>query len=228
MIFIVFLGLATLLGFLVSSRLKSRFKKYGKIPNSSGWTGAQVAQAMLDHYGVSDVKIIPGSGRLTDHYHPIKKVISLSESVYHQRSIAATAVAAHECGHAIQHAQAYRALRLRSVLVPIIKISSTIQQILLIGILFGIGTKILQTNFGMGILATTFGITALFALITLPVEFDASKRALQWLKETGLTQGAENEQAKDALWWAAMTYVAQAISSLVLFLFFFLQLFRRR
>ena len=150
MIFIVFLGLATLLGFLVSSRLKSRFKKYGKIPNSSGWTGAQVAQAMLDHYGVSDVKITPGSGRLTDHYHPIKKVISLSESVYHQRSIAATAVAAHECGHAIQHAQAYMGPSVEVVLVPIIKISSTIQQILLIGILFGYRNKNFANRFRNG------------------------------------------------------------------------------
>jgi len=162
---------------------------------------------------------------LTDHYNPLKKTISLSPEVYQGRSVAAAAVAAHECGHAVQHAKAYNMLTVRSGLVPIVQASSKLQQFLFMGFLFGMGAG----NAGLGnlimlALVATFGVTALFALVTLPVEFDASRRALVWLDDSGNTNGIEYDGAKDALWWAAMTYVASALSALVMFLYFFLQM----
>ncbi|NNF22436.1 MAG: zinc metallopeptidase [Saprospiraceae bacterium] len=213
----------SVIGMIISGKLKSTFTKYGKVGISSGMSGAEVAKAMLDHYGIHDVKIVPGRGALTDHYNPLTKTIALSEPVYASRSISAAAVAAHECGHAVQHATAYKMLAFRSSLVPIVKFSSTIQQFLFLGLIFMGGTAIFSSNFFMGILAATFGATALFALVTLPVEFDASRRALAWLDDTGITRGAEYDGAKDALWWAAMTYVSNALASLAMFLFFLLR-----
>lgn len=221
------LGVFTLVGFLVSNRLKSKFQQYSQIGTRSGLSGAEVAVKMLRHYGITDVKVQAGQGMLTDHYNPTNKTVTLSEDVYHGRSIAAAAVAAHECGHAVQHAQAYSMLTLRSSLVPVVQISSKLQQFLFMAFIIGLGTNIGGSAI-MLILVATFGVTALFSLITLPVEFDASRRALVWLDESNVAVGQEYEGAKDALWWAAMTYVAQALGALVMFLYFLLSFLGNR
>ena len=221
------IGLATLVGFVVSNRLKSKFKKYSQVPVRSGRSGAEIAKQMLDHYGIYDVQITQGQGMLTDHYNPMKKTIALSPEVYQGRSVAAAAVAAHECGHAVQHAKAYSMLTVRSGLVPIVQASSKIQQFLFMGFLFGAGSQGIGGPIGnmfMLALVATFGVTALFALVTLPVEFDASRRALVWLDDSGNTNGIEYDGAKDALWWAAMTYVASALSALMMFLYFLMMM----
>lgn len=174
---------------------------------------------MLRHYGINDVQVIPTHGMLTDHYNPATKTVALSEAVYATNSIAAAAVAAHECGHAVQHATAYSMLQLRSRLVPIVNFSAMTQQWLLIGSFMLINTvpQLLL------ITAIVFGVTALFSFITLPVEFDASRRALAWLGESGMARGEEYDGAKDALWWAAMTYVVAAISALVMVVYLLLR-----
>ena len=217
------IGLATLAGWVISSRLKGKFKKYSQVPIRSGKSGAEIAHDMLKHYGIHDVKIVEGRGFLTDHYNPLKKTVSLSPNVFRGRNVSAAAVAAHECGHAVQHAQAYQMLKVRSALVPAVQFSSRMQQLLFMGFIFGMGAGMgALGNILMLALVVTFGVTALFALVTLPVEFDASRRALLWLDNTGTTHGAEYDGAKDALWWAAMTYVASALSALVMFLYFLL------
>lgn len=229
MSYMVIIGVTTLAGFLLSSRLKSKFNKYSKMANSSGQSGAEIARDMLSHYGINDVKIVEGQGFLTDHYNPASKTISLSPQVFQGRSVSAAAVAAHECGHAVQHATAYSMLKLRSTLVPAVQISSRLQQFLFMGFMFGgalMGSGAMGNIFLM-LLVATFGVAALFSFITLPVEFDASRRALTWLDDTGTTHGVEYEGAKDALWWAAMTYVSAAMSALVMFLYFALQLMGR-
>lgn len=193
------------------------------MPLQSGKSGAEIAQDMLNHYGIHDVKIYEGKGFLSDHYNPLKKSIALSPEVYRGRNVSAAAVAAHECGHAVQHAKAYQMLKVRSAIVPAVQASSRMQQFLFMGFIFGAGAGAgMLGNIMMIALVATFGITALFALVTLPVEFDASRRALVWLDDTGNTHGAEYDGAKDALWWAAMTYVASALSALVMFLYFLL------
>ncbi len=223
MLFYVIIGLGTLAGWMISSRLKSKFKKYSRVPIRSGKSGAEVAQDMLNHFGVHDVKIVEGRGFLSDHYNPLKKTIALSPNVFRGRNVSAAAVAAHECGHAVQHKEAYQMLKVRSALVPAVQASSRIQQLLFIGLIFGMvaGTGAFGSLILLA-LVVTFGLTALFALVTLPVEFDASRRALLWLDNTGTAHGAEYDGAKDALWWAAMTYVASALSALVMFLYFLL------
>ncbi len=224
----VIIGAATLIGLVVSSRLKGKFKKYSKMGLRSGKSGAQIARDMLSYYGIHDVKIVEGRGFLSDHYNPLKKTVSLSPEVYQGRSISAAAVAAHECGHAVQHAEAYQMLKVRSALVPAVQASSSLQQLLFLGFIFGMGAGAGYIgNILMLALVVTFGITALFALVTLPVEFDASRRALVWLDNTGTTQGMEYDGAKDALWWAAMTYIASALSALVMFLYFLLLFMNR-
>lgn len=224
--YFIILGVFTLVGMLVSSRLKSKFEHYSKFGIRSGMSGAEVAVSMLKHYDIHDVNVVQGQGYLSDHYNPQTRTIALSPNVYAGRSIASAAVAAHECGHAVQHKEAYSMLTLRSNLVPVVQFSSQMQQFLFMATMFGMGAgfggKIL-----MLILVVTFGLTALFSLITLPVEFDASKRALVWLDNTGVAQGEEYDGAKDALWWAAMTYVAQALGALVMFLYFLLSFFNR-
>jgi len=222
--YMIILGVFTVLGMIISGKLKSVFKKYSEYGTSSGKTGKEIAEAMLAHYGITDVKVVPGKGSLTDHYNPSTKTIALSEPVYNSKSISAAAVAAHECGHAVQHATAYPALTMRSKLVPVVNISTQAQQFVMMGMFMGIGAGFFSPTLMLTILTATFGVTALFSLITLPVEFDASKRALVWLDESGITQGAEYDGAKDALWWAAMTYVSNALMSLALFLFFALRL----
>ena len=227
-IYWIIIGFFTLVGWLISSRLKGKFKQYSKVPVASRLSGAEIAANMLKHYGIYDVKIVEGKGFLSDHYNPLKKTIALSPAVFQGRNVAAAAVAAHECGHAVQHAEAYEMLMMRSRLVPVVQFSSRIQQMLFIGLIMGIGVGAgALGNMLMMALVITFGITALFALVTLPVEFDASRRALVWLDESGVARGAEYDGAKDALWWAAMTYVSNALASLVVFLFFLLQFMGR-
>lgn len=207
---------------VMSGKLKSTFSKYSKYGLANNMSGREVAQHMLNHYGIHDVQIVPGRGALTDHYNPKTKTIALSEPVYNSRSISAAAVAAHECGHAVQHATNYPMLNMRSNLVPLVQLSATAQQYIFMGCLFfmGMGTN---NTLVLLLLTITFGITCLFALVTLPVEFDASKRALAYLDNTGITRGAEYDGARKALWWAAMTYVVSALSSLAAFLYFLLR-----
>ncbi len=212
-------GLLSLAGLFISQKLKAKFRKYGRIPNTSGLSGAEVAQAMLQHYGIRDVQITQGRGMLTDHYNPATKTVSLSPEVFQGRSVAAAAVAAHECGHAVQHATAYSMLQLRSRLVPVVQLSATMQQWLLL-IAFMTINSMPQI---MLVTIVAFAITTLFSLVTLPVEFDASRRALAWLQTSRVASGAAYDGARDALKWAAMTYVAAALSALVMLLYLILR-----
>lgn len=211
------------LSWLVSARLKSRFKKYSKVGLRSGLSGREVAEKMLRESDVEGVRVISTPGRLTDHYNPVDKTVNLSPEVYSGRSVAAAAVAAHECGHAIQHDRAYAFLQMRSKLVPIISVSSRYMQwVLLAGIL------LIQT-FPAVLLAgiIMFALTTLFSFITLPVEFDATRRALAWLTDSGMAVGEEYSNAKDALKWAALTYVVAALASLGTLLYY-IMIFTRR
>lgn len=223
----VILGVFTIVGMVIGNRLKSKFAHYSKVPVRNGKSGAEVAMDMLSHYGIRDVKVIEGQGFLSDHYNPSTKTVALSPDVFNGRSVAAASVSAHEVGHAVQHATAYTMLQMRSKLVPVVQFSSSVQQFLFMGVLFGMGTGIGGTTM-MLVLVATFGVTTLFSLITLPVEFDASNRALAWLDRSGYLRGAEYDGAKDALWWAAMTYVSAALGSLVTFLYFLLQFLGNR
>ena len=209
--------LFTVIGMVVSGRLKSKFKKYGQIPLSSGLSGREIAERMLREYGISNVQITQGQGTLTDHYNPRTRTVSLSPAIYQGRSIMAAAVAAHECGHAVQHAEAYQWLKLRSAIVPIVQISANVQQYLFMLAFVIIGS--FGEDIFLLIAIAAFLVTAAFAVITLPVEFDASKRALVWLDQSGMARGAEYEGAKDALWWAAMTYVTAALAAVVQLLY---------
>jgi Zn-dependent membrane protease YugP len=212
----LFLLLIMAASWFVSYRLRSKFKLYGEVPVSSGLSGKEIAEKMLRDNQIYDVKVISVEGFLTDHYDPLKKTVNLSPEVFNGRSVAAAAVSAHECGHAVQHASAYSWLKMRSALVPIVSFSSNIVQwILLIGVLTI--QAVPQILLGGIIL---FAFTTLFSFITLPVEFDASKRALAWLDRTRLTYGEEHEKAKDALQWAAGTYVIAAIGSLGTLLYY--------
>ncbi|SFV31138.1 zinc metallopeptidase [Thermoflavifilum thermophilum] len=207
-------------GLLISLQLRSKFHIYSKIPLQAGLTGKEVAEKMLHDNGIYDVQVVSVEGMLTDHYNPINKTVNLSPDVYHGSSVAAAAVAAHECGHAVQHAKAYSMLMLRSQLVPVVQFSAGIVNwILLAGILtFRVFPQLLL----IGIIL--FAVITLFALITLPVEFDASRRGLAWLTTAHITTPAEYEKARDALWWAAMTYVVAAINSLIT-LFYYISIF---
>jgi Zn-dependent membrane protease YugP len=196
---------------IVSSTLKSKFATYSQIALRSGMSGREVAEKMLRDNGIYDVKVMSVEGHLSDHYNPANKTINLSADVFNGQSIASASVAAHECGHAVQHATAYRWLTMRSALVPVVQFSSNIVQwILLAGII--------MINAFPGLLLvgiSLFALTTLFSFITLPVEFDASRRALAWLNTTNIASGDQHEKAKDALKWAALTYVVAAIASLV-------------
>jgi len=220
--YFVIIGIFSVIGMIVSGRLRSKFAHYSRVPLSNGMSGAEVAQQMLRHYGIGDVKIVQGQGFLTDHYNPASKTVSLSPQVFNGRSVAAAAVAAHECGHAVQHAKSYSMLQMRSALVPVVNIAASLQQYLLLAALgmFGLG----ENTTLLLITIAAFGVTTLFSLITLPVEFDASNRALAWLDQSNVTQGQEHQGAKDALWWAAMTYVAAALSALVTLLYLIMRL----
>ncbi|HSV88790.1 MAG TPA: zinc metallopeptidase [Bacteroidales bacterium] len=222
-IWIIIIGFM-LLSWLVSNQLQSRFKKYSRTSLRSGLSGSEVAEKMLRESGIEGVRIISVPGRLTDHYNPLDRTVNLSPEVYQGRNVAAAAVAAHECGHAIQHAKAYSFLKMRSALVPVISVSSRYMQwVLLIGVL--------TMEAFPGILLAgiiMFASTTIFTFITLPVEFDATKRALAWLTDTGLTRGDEHTQAKDALKWASYTYVIAALASLATLLYYIMIFLRRR
>ena len=204
------------LSFLVQSMLQSRFNKYSKIPVSNGMSGAEVAEKMLRDNGINDVKVVATIGMLTDHYNPQTKTVSLSEGVYASRSVAAAAVAAHECGHAVQHAYGYAPLRMRSALVPVVNFASNIVQwVLLAGVIF------FQSFPGLLWLGIAlFATTTLFSFITLPVEINASVRAISWLENAGVTDSQTRPMAIDALKWAAYTYVIAALGSLATLLYY--------
>lgn len=214
-IWIIF-GAFMILSWLISMQLSSRFKKYSKIPLTSGLTGRDVAEKMLRDHGVTGVKLGSVAGQLSDHYNPATKTINLSHDVYYGSSVAAAAVAAHECGHAVQHAKAYAWLGLRSKLVPAASFGSKyVQWILLAGILTVQKFPALLL-FGIGL----FALTTLFTIITLPVEVDASKRALKWLSSSGITGYGTHEKAEDALRWAAYTYFIAALGSIATLLYY--------
>ncbi|MFT4827263.1 MAG: Zn-dependent membrane protease YugP [Bacteroidia bacterium] len=202
----------------VQNRLKSKFKKYSQTPISSNLSGKEIAEKMLTDHGIYDVKVISVNGQLTDHYNPAKKTVNLSELVYNQRNAAAAAVAAHEVGHAVQHARSYTWLTMRSKLVPAVSVSSKwVTWVLLAGIglaSFSGNILLLQVAVAM------FAVTTLFSFITLPVEFDASNRALAWIEDKNIARPEELADSKDALKWAAMTYVVAALSSLVTLLYY--------
>ncbi len=204
------------LSFIVQQTLQSRFHKYSQVGLPSGMTGAEVAQKMLNDHGIYDVKVVPARGMLTDHFNPQTKTVALSEGVYASRSVAAAAVAAHECGHAVQHALGYAPLRMRSALVPVVNFASNIVQwILLLGVLM-INTFPGLLWFGIILFATT----TLFSFVTLPVEINASSRAITWLTHTGITDGHTRPMAIDAVKWAAYTYVIAALGSLATLLYY--------
>lgn len=206
---LVFLGIS----FLVSTVLKQKFTRYSKIGLANGLSGREIAEKMLRENGIYDVKVVPGEGFLTDHYNPVTKTVSLSPEVYNGTSVSAAAVAAHECGHAVQHATQYGPLMLRSKLVPAVQFSSMLVNWILLAGMVVIALTNNPTILLVGIVAMS--ITVLFTLITLPVEFDASKRALAWLNRTNITNGEEYPKAKDALKWAATTYVVAALAAVV-------------
>ena len=208
--------LVMVLSFIVQQTLQSRFNKYSQIGLPNGMSGAEVAQKMLRDHGIYDVKVVPVNGMLTDHFNPQTKTVALSESVYASRSVAAAAVAAHECGHAVQHAMGYAPLRMRSALVPVVSFASNIVQwVLLLGVLM-INSFPGLLWFGIMLFATT----TLFSFITLPVEINASSRAITWLNSTGITDSRTQPMAIDALKWAAYTYVVAALGSLATLLYY--------
>ena len=222
-IYIIF-GIFALISMLVANQLKSRFAKYSKIPLRTGLSGREIAEKMLADSGVQGVRVISTPGKLSDHYNPANRTVNLSPEVYSGRSVAAAAVAAHECGHALQHSRAYAFLQMRSKLVPVVSISSRYMQWILLAGILTIQTmpQIMLAGIVM------FAMTTLFSFITLPVEFDASKRALNWLNATGMTGGQEHTNAKDALKWAAMTYVVAAIGSLATLIYYVMIFLGRR
>jgi len=204
------------LSIIVQAMLQSRFNKYSQVGLPDGMTGADVARKMLQDNGIYDVQVVPTRGMLTDHYNPQTKTVALSESVYASRSVAAAAVAAHECGHAVQHALGYAPLRLRSALVPVVNFASNIVQwVLLAGVIF---INTFPALLWIGIIL--FATTTLFSFVTLPVEINASSRAIGWLTQTGITQGETRSMAIDALKWAAYTYVVAALGSLATLLYY--------
>ena len=206
----------TVLSLIVQQMLQSRFNKYSQIGLPSGMTGADVARKMLQDHGIYDVKVVPTSGMLTDHFNPQTKTVALSEGVYSSRSVAAAAVAAHECGHAVQHACGYVPVRMRSALVPVVNFASnTVQWVLLAGVIFiNVFPNLIWIGIGL------FAITTLFSFVTLPVEINASSRAISWLTQTGITDGQTRPMAIDALKWAAYTYVIAALGSLATLLYY--------
>lgn len=222
--YLLIIGGSLLASFLISNTLKRRFTEYSQIPIRM--TGGQVAAAMLRQNGITDVQVISVPGQLTDHYDPLKKTVNLSESVYAVNSVAAAAVAAHECGHAVQHQQAYVWLGLRSALVPAVELSSKLLNwVMILGFL---GLHFMRSPTLLWIWVALFAVTTLFSIVTLPVEFDASRRALVWLETSGVAASMEHEKAKKALFWAAMTYVAAALGSLAQLLYFLMMALGRR
>lgn len=205
----------------MSSRLKSKFRKYSETPIRSNLSGKEIAEKMLADHGIYDVKVISTPGHLSDHYNPATKTVNLSEAVYNGKNAAAASVASHECGHAVQHARAYTMLEFRSALVPMQNISAKVINVIFMISLFGgfFLFNAFPTNLVLTVIIGAYTIMTLFSLVTLPVEFDASKRALAWVTDKGIVSSSEHEMAKDALKWAALTYVVAAVGSLVTLLY---------
>ncbi|WP_442846860.1 zinc metallopeptidase [Leeuwenhoekiella sp. H156] len=225
----ILVGLIALVSWAVSSKLKSKFKEYSQIHLQNGMSGAEIARKMLSDNGINDVKVISVQGQLTDHYNPANKTVNLSEPVYNERNAAAAAVAAHECGHAVQHAKAYSWLTMRSKLVPVVSVASRMSMFVIFGgvvlmSIIGSGLGMTVALIGLGL----FAMGTIFAFITLPVEYDASNRALAWLESANMLTRQEHDGAKDALKWAARTYVVAAIGSLATLLYFALQILGSR
>ncbi len=226
----ILIGAITLASWLVSSTLKRKFKKYSEVQLRNGMTGAEIAEKMLADHGIRDVEVISTPGQLTDHYDPRNKTVNLSESVYNQRNAAAAAVSAHECGHAVQHAEAYQWLTMRSKLVPVVSVTSSMSQ----WVVFG-GIALMATNAigGLGFYVAVAGLVmmgfaALFSVVTLPVEYDASNRALAWLKNKNIVTPEEYKGSEDALKWAARTYLVAALGAVASLLYWALQVFGGR
>ena len=228
--YFIIIGIIALFSWLVSSRLKSKFEQYSKVALRNGMSGAEIAEKMLADNGIYDVKVISTPGQLTDHYDPTKKTVNLREGVYNERNAAAAAVAAHECGHAVQHAKAYSMLTLRSKLVPIVNVSSSMSQWLIFGgLMLGVAAKGFSFGFYIAIAGLVLmSFATVFSFITLPVEYDASNRALAWLKNKNMLTQQEYAGAEDALKWAARTYVVAAIGALASLLYWAFQVFGRR
>jgi Zn-dependent membrane protease YugP len=215
-------GIFMIIGMIVSGRLKSKFREYSQVQLTKNLTGAEVARLMLADNGIHDVQVLSVEGELTDHYNPANKTVNLSPDVYHGRNAAATAVAAHECGHAVQHATAYSMLQFRSAMVPVQNVSGKVMNIIFWMMILGGGfaQSILPWNMALLIIIACYGVFTLFAFVTLPVEFDASKRALAWVEARGIVTRQEHDMAKDALKWAAMTYVVAAVGALTTLLYY--------
>lgn len=219
-------GIMMLIGTIVSNQLKNRFNKYSQIYLMSGLSGKEIAERMLQKYGLQNVQVISSQGFLSDHYNPANRTVNLSPEVYSGRTVSAAAVAAHECGHAVQHAQAYSWLTFRSKMVPLVNISSRFSQILIIVGLGMVAGAQIDFIFWAGIIL--FAITTVFTLVTLPVEYDASNRALAWLEKDNVLTSQEMVPARDALKWAARTYVVAAVSSIATLVYFILMFMNRR
>lgn len=228
--YMLIIGVIALFSWLVSSKLKSKFEFYSKLNLRNGMSGAEIAEKMLADHGISGVRVISTPGQLTDHYNPADRTVNLSEGVYNQRNAAAAAVAAHECGHAVQHAQAYQWLTMRSKMVPVVNISSSMSQWLIMGgLILGIASK--GTSIGLYVAVAGLVLMAIataFSFITLPVEYDASNRALAWLKNKNMLSQQEYAGAEDALKWAARTYVVAALGALASLLYWAFQILGRR
>ena len=219
MIWIIMIGFM-IIGGIVSSKLKGKIKKYSQIPTNSGLSGKEIAEKMLNDHGINDVKVISVPGKLTDHYNPLDKTVNLSSDVYQGRHISAAAVAAHECGHAVQHATAYQWLQMRSQMVPIVNISNKMMGTIFLLGLFGGSIIGLNWMITLKLFIILQAVVTLFTLVTLPVEFDASKRALVWLKSSGISNNEEIKYADDALQWAARTYLVAALAAITYLLYY--------
>ncbi|MGL4993045.1 MAG: zinc metallopeptidase [Bacteroidales bacterium] len=215
MYWIIFIGFA-IISWLIQHQLKSKFEAYSKIPTSNGMTGRDVALKMLNDNGIYDVRVESVEGHLTDHYNPVNKTVNLSQGVFHSNSVAAAAVAAHECGHAVQHARAYGPLTLRSKLVPVVSFASNWVQWVILGGIIMLHSFPQLLLFGI----ILFAMTTIFSFVTLPVEINASQRALAWLEGAGITNSFNHDKAKDALKWAAYTYVVAALGSLATLMYY--------
>lgn len=226
--YIIIFAVFAIFSMIVGNQLKSRFRKYSKIPIGKGMSGKDVAEKMLHDNGIYDVRVVPTKGQLSDHYNPATKTVALSHDVYYGQHVSAAAVAAHECGHAIQHARAYAPLRLRSALVPLQNVSAQILNVIFTMMFFGMFLVQGFMDIGLVVIVAAYGVFTLVAFVTLPVEINASSRALAWLGNSGVTNYNNHSQAKDALKWAAYTYVVAALSSLAMLLYFLMRLLGSR
>lgn len=218
------------IGMIVSYNLRLKFQKYKQIPSQRGLSGREIAEMMLRDNNITDVAVISVSGELTDHYNPMRKTVNLSADVFNGRNAAAVAIAAHECGHAVQHAQAYRPLNLRSKLVPLQNASGMILNVIMMMTVVGgaLLFEVFPIDIILLVICAAYGMIALFSFVTLPVEFDASKRALEWIEKSGVATIQEHEHSKDALKWAALTYVVAALGALTTLLYYVSILLNRR